>query len=172
MYEQFSRHTADLVSLQNRWEHAAQLRGQSAYEYYAFLLKLQSSIAAVNWECRPSDISLVTKYAAFGRGDLQRYLQEKRIDHPGFSIHQLVQEASVRESPARESSSRTASRLDTMNGGGPRRDNHQKYCFFRNLTVIQLLTVAKLQLEKRRVNERSALAPIPSRSLRSGGMQS
>jgi hypothetical protein len=129
MYEQFSRHTADLVSLQNRWEHASQRRGQSAYEYYAFLLKLQSAIAAVNWERRPSDMSLLTKYCASVRGDLQRYLQEKRIDHPGYSIHQLVQIASVRENPARDSS-RTSPRLDTMSGSGPRKDAQKKYCFF------------------------------------------
>jgi hypothetical protein len=124
LYEKFQRHSANLVSLQNRWGHAAQRRAQSAYEYYAFLLKLQASIAAVGWEHRPSHTTLLTKFCASVRSDLQRFLQEKRIDHPDYSIHQLVQIAGVRETTLRA----PAPRLDLFNGRGA--DSTQKYCFF------------------------------------------
>jgi hypothetical protein len=145
LYEQFARHAADLVALQNRWEHASQRRAQSAYEYYAFLLKLQASIAAVGWEHRPSNTSLLTKYCASVRVDLQRYLQEKRIDHPEYSLHQLVQIAGVRES-----SLRSAPRFDAMNGRGAGTDTQQKYCFFCKSNTHSAADCRKIAAKKAR----------------------
>lgn len=123
--EQFQRHAADLVSLQTRWEDATQRRNQSAHEYYAFLLQMQAKIAAIDWQCRPSDATLLTKYCASLRPDLKRFLQEKRIDRPDFSIHQLVQSASVREAAIRAPSP-SLNALDAGTGGAGER----KWCFF------------------------------------------
>jgi hypothetical protein len=99
---------------------------------------LQAQIASLNPAVRPSEPALLNKFCASLRPDLKRYLQEKRIDHPDYSISQLVQAASVRESSLRGP---TVPNLNTMDGrrdsgkpGGTKADGKsdkdRKWCFF------------------------------------------
>jgi hypothetical protein len=124
---QFQQSASDVVTLQNRWEDAAQRRHQNAHEYYRFLLQLQSQIASIAPEAAPTPIALANKYCASVRHDLKRYLQEKRIDHPDYSITQLVSAAGVRENALRGKV--PAPDLATMQGSSPG-TNERKWCFF------------------------------------------
>jgi hypothetical protein len=123
---QFACHAASIVRLQDRWESAAQRRNQTAQEYYAYLLQLQSRIASVDWQQRPADHTLLTKFCSSARIDLRRLLQEKRIDHPDYTISQLVQAASVRESTNRA----PVPSMNAIDGQKPKPGPTKKYCSF------------------------------------------
>jgi hypothetical protein len=124
----FQQSASDLVSLQNRWEDASQRRNQSAYACYRFLLQLQAQIGSISVEATPTAAALTNKFCASVRVDLKRYLQEKRIDHPDYSISQLVSAASVRERSLRAGNDPVPA-LQSMqtkeNSSHPK-----KWCFF------------------------------------------
>jgi hypothetical protein len=128
---QFQHATSDLVTLQTRWEHASQRRGQNVHEYYRYLLTLQSQIAGMNFGVKPTETAFLNKFCASLRSDLQRYLQEKRVDHPDYTLSQLITSASVRERAVRNSN--PAPSINFMDGTqkpGRNDQNDKKWCYF------------------------------------------
>jgi hypothetical protein len=143
---QFARHVASIVRLQDRWESAAQRRNQNSQEYYAYLLQLQSRIASVDWQQRPADHILLTKFCSSARVDLRRFLQEKRIDHPDYTISQLVQAASIRESSCRS----PGPGLNAFEGAVPNSDPNKKYCYFCKKNSHNAAECRKIAAKKKR----------------------
>jgi hypothetical protein len=86
----FQLSASALIGLQAKWEDARQLRNHCCNAYYAYLLQQQAALEAVAWRHRPSDATLLNKCCASLRPDLKRFLQEKRIDNPEYTISQLV----------------------------------------------------------------------------------
>lgn len=152
--EQFQQAASNLVSLQTKWEDARQLRTQSVNAYYAYLLQQQAAHAAIAWEYRPSEHTLLTKFCASLRPDLKRFLQEKRIDHPDYSISQLVQAASIRESTTRSAPSTLHGHpeLNAWNGrpAAGNANPTQKWCFFCKSTTHNDTECRKILAKKAR----------------------
>jgi hypothetical protein len=144
---QFQQSASDLVSLQARWEDARQLRNQSVGAYYAYLLQQQAAHAAIAWKHRPSEATLLTKFCASLRPDLKRFLQEKRIDHPNYTISQLVQAASVRESSTR---SQITPNLNTMDASADSKSRRQYKCFFCRTDSHSHTECRKIAAKKKR----------------------
>jgi hypothetical protein len=122
----FQLSASALIGLQAKWEDARQLRNQSCNAYYAYLLQQQAALEAVAWRHRPSDATLLNKCCASLRPDLKRFLQEKRIDNPDYTISQLVQAATVRENATRQGA--PVPNLNSVDGKSP--SKNQKFCFF------------------------------------------
>ena len=125
--EQFQQSTSDLVALQNRWEDASQRRTQTANEYYRFLLQLQSQIGSIAVEAAPTTTALTNKFCASVRLELKRYLQEKRIDCPDYSLAQLVSAAHARERTLKPIPSPAINVTQVPEGSG---DKNRIWCFY------------------------------------------
>lgn len=150
---QFARHVASIVRLQDNWEAATQRRNQNAYEYYAYLLNLQARIAAVDWQQRPPDHQLLTKFCNSARADLRRFLQEKRIDHPDYTLSQLVQAASVRETTLRASAGPSINAFQSRQSRReprPAAGSDRMWCFFCNKSNHNAADCRKIAAKKKR----------------------
>lgn len=117
------------------------------------LLQQQPVNAAMAWDYRPPEHTLVTKFSicASLRPDVKRFLQERRIELPDYSISQLVQAGIVDESTSR--SAPPVPKLNSWNGQAGNQD--RKWCLLHG---TRILTVARLKIRKLAASGRNVFA--------------